>query len=82
MLNRFCAFWVSTLWMTLGSTVRTKPSALQGILATGARIADVVWEGASEFAYGLVLVLRRLQVPRGVVLISMIGTDRVEVESQ
>ncbi len=32
MLKRFCALCVSTLWMTFGSTVRTNPSALQGIV--------------------------------------------------
>lgn len=31
MLKRFWGLLVSTLWMTFGSTVRTKPSALQGM---------------------------------------------------
>lgn len=32
MLKRFWGLFVSTLWMTFGSTVRTNPSALPGIL--------------------------------------------------
>lgn len=33
MLKRLWGLFVSTLWITLGSTVRTSPSALPGILA-------------------------------------------------